>query len=385
MNRFICVFACLFTVIFGVDDGLDLKESTIPVVDLQKYFDPETRDQFIEDVRNGFHNVGFIGVKNTKVNQVILDDVYSALVRFFAFSVEEKMKISAELFDGQRGYTRFAGEVAKGVKVGDVKEYITVGRDMSDEDLVKYDVYKNQWPDFMDFKTPAMNFYNHIEGYAVLFQEIFSLALHQEKDFLKEKCENGDSSFRMIYYPNKESEEGAIWAKAHTDINCFTILPRSTAAGLEVMNANGEWVPVFVKEDAFIINVGDFLEAYSNGYFKSSKHRVIKPKGCDRKRYSCVLFVHPRSESIIEPLDVWVEKTGGKPKFIKATRWELFMERMADNRQATDEMLKELGQSDVMERLMTVDRASKDAMEALVEAGYASEAVKDKLNELNKK
>ena len=100
----------------------------------------------------------------------------------------------------------------------------------------------------------------------MLIQEIFSVALGEEKDFLQKICTDGDSSCRMIHYPlNKTKiaiEKRPVWAKAHTDITLFTVLPKATAEGLEVCDENGNWIPVFVKEDAFIINAGDFLEIF---------------------------------------------------------------------------------------------------------------------------
>ncbi|MCH9620965.1 MAG: hypothetical protein S4CHLAM20_03760 [Chlamydiia bacterium] len=382
MFRKLSVFVCLVAMVFASDDGLDLKESTIPVVDLQDYFNPDTKEKFIEDVRAAFHKVGFLGVKNTKVNQEIIDKLYAKIVEFFAFDVEDKMKVSAALSDGQRGFTHFGSEFAQGSNIPEPKEYYMMGRDLCDEDHIKYNIYKNSWPEFMDFKKPAQTFYNHLEEYSVLFQEIFSLALNQDKAFLNKICSNGDTSCRMIHYPNIASKEGVFWAGAHTDVNLFTILPKATAAGLEVKDENGKWIPVFVKEDAFIINAGDFLEIISNGYFKSSLHRVKKPENMDQDRYSCVFFVHPRSEANLFPLNEWIEKTGGRKNYIKATRWEMLMERLVENGQATDGMLKELGESGVMERLMKVDRASVDAMKALRKAGYASDKVLEKLEEL---
>ena len=356
-----------------------MNESTIPVVDHRDYYREGTKEAFIQEVRDALHSVGFFGVKHTGVDQKIINDLYTSLVTFFAFGQETKMEVSAALTLGQRGYVGFGGESAKGNGLGDVKEYYMIGRDLSDELLKEHQLFKNQWPQFMAFEAPATAFYKHLEGYSSLLQEIFSLALYQERDFLSNIWENGDTSCRMIHYPNRDSEEGAVWAGAHTDINLCTILPRPTKEGLEVKDSDGNWIPVFVKEDAFIINAGDFLEIFSNGYFRSSVHRVRKPKTMDSDRYSCVYFVHPRSKAHLYPLQEFVEMTGGEEKYIKATRWEMLMERLADNNQASDEMLKELSESKLLERLMKVGRASKEAMQAVSDAGYASTEIEKEL------
>ena len=120
---------------------------------------------------------------------------------------------------------------------------------------------------------------------------------------------------------------------------------------------------------------------FTNGYFTSALHKVKQPDNLTTDRYSSVLFVHPRSEVIVYPLLNWIERTGGVAKYIEATRWELLIERLADLGIASDAMLKDLSDRKVMERLMTVGRASKDAMQALLDAGYASDEVIAKLNE----
>jgi len=369
--RLLVLCLSLFGMIFS-NDGLDGKDSTIPVLDLQKYYNEETKEEFLEEVRDALHKVGFFGVKNSGVNQEIIDNVYSTLTKFYAFDVETKMKVSAEFCNAQRGYVKVGSEAAKGSSSGDLKEHYMIGRDVSKEEHEKYHLLMNQWPDFIDLETPAMNFYNHLEEYSELFQEIFSLALYQEKDFFYNICKFGDTSCRMIHYPNTEAEPGQVWSGAHTDITLFTILPRSTARGLEVMDDKGIWHPVFVKEDAMIINCGDFLEAFSNGYFRSSMHRVKRPDDMDKDRYSSVHFVHPRSEAVVYPLPAWIEKTGGERKYAHATRWELLMERLADLGTCTPQMLEELATCGVMDRLKEVGRASPDALKRLEEAGLVS-------------
>ncbi len=255
-----------------------------------------------------------------------------------------------------------------------------VGRELTTEQAKDLQMPINVWPCSMDFKKPAISFFSELEVYSELLQEVFSLALYQEKDFLKKLHKGGDTSCRMIHYPTmKDRKEGEIWAEAHTDIDTFTILPKATCEGLEVMDDKGNWIPVFVQGDAMIVNVGDFLEIFSNGYFRSSMHRVKSPKHMKKDRYSCVHFVHPRHDVLLYPLSKFMELSGGKQKYAVATRNEMLFERLADLGFANDFMLQFLAERKVMERLMEFDRASPEAMEAIYKAGYASDKIKEKL------
>ena len=88
-----------------------------------------------------------------------------------------------------------------------------------------------------------------------------------------------------------------------------------------------------------------------------------------------VFFVHSRRNDPFGPLPQCIERTGGVQKFAEATRWDLLTERIADLGLASDAMLKELADSGFMERQIAVGRGSPDAMRALKDAGYATDAV----------
>jgi isopenicillin N synthase-like dioxygenase len=51
---------------------------------------------------------------------------------------------------------------------------------------------------------------------------------------------------------------------------------------------------------AFVCNVGDLCERWTNGVFKSTVHRVVTAGACER--YSCAFFWEPNFETAVEPL-----------------------------------------------------------------------------------
>lgn len=173
---------------------------------------------------------------------------------------------------------------------------------------------------------------------------------------------------RALHYPANPPEE-AIWAGAHTDINFFTILPRSTESGLQLLNQKGEWVDVIVPDGAFIINCGDMMQNLTNGYFRSSFHRVVDTtKGAER--FSIVFFVHPRSDDRLDPLPELIEKTGGIRRYANLCRMELFAERVIDLGLASEEMMEFFVESGAIEKLKEVGRFSAKAESALINAGF---------------
>jgi isopenicillin N synthase-like dioxygenase len=106
---------------------------------------------------------------------------------------------------------------------------------------------------------------------------------------------------RAIHYPplSGKEEEGAVRAAAHEDINLITLLPAATAPGLQVKDIQGVWHDVPCDPGTIVINSGDMLKEASGGYYPSTTHQVMNPRGeaARKPRYSMPLFLHPRPEA----------------------------------------------------------------------------------------
>jgi isopenicillin N synthase-like dioxygenase len=108
---------------------------------------------------------------------------------------------------------------------------------------------------------------------------------------------------RILHYPPLDGSEepDAIRAAAHEDINLLTILPAANEPGLQVKAMDGSWLDVPCDFGNLIVNIGDMLQEASGGYFPSTTHRVINPKGADqtKSRISLPLFLHPNPEVVL--------------------------------------------------------------------------------------
>ncbi len=365
--------------------GLSATEVTIPSFDMRDFSDLDKKGALVEGVRNALHEYGFFALTNTGLDVDLIHRTFSTADQFFKLPVELKSKIDGKSTNYQRGYIPMFKESAKGVKVGDYKEFLHIGRERDPEHAERVHSWPNLWPDFFDLKSDVAQYRKALDDNTQEVCHILALALGEEETFFDEGMVDSESLLRIIRYPAPANElnRGTIWAAAHTDIDLFAILPQATADGLEVQLGDGTWLPVRAEADSMIINAGDFLEIFSNGYFKSAVHRVKSPEGnVEGERLSMVYFAHPRSEVVLSPRPQWVEEAGGVQKYAEATRWEMLMERLADLGLATDEMLKELADCKLMERLMKYGRESEKALRSLKEHGYASEVVLERLNQL---
>ncbi|MBI3230734.1 MAG: isopenicillin N synthase family oxygenase [Burkholderiales bacterium] len=350
-------------------------DPTIPVLDMQDCFDPQRHAEFIQKLRTALQEVGFFAVINTQVDQNVLDTAYQTSKAYFNLAHEAKMLSFNPHFNCQRGYV--PGESAKGVSFGDFKEFYHVGRETG---AAKNNYYPNVWPAEIALKDPMCALFDALEAYKIPLEQAMAEAIGQPLDFFTEMTQEGDCLLRALHYPENPPED-RLWAAAHTDIDLFTILPRATAEGLQLLNKQGEWIDVRVPENAFIVNGGDMLENITNGEFRSGPHRVVATQG-NASRYSIVLFIHPRAEDRLDPLPQCIERTGGIRRFANATRWELLTERLADLGLASDEMLSYLSRCGLIERLLEVGRASPKALKRIRDRGFATPAILEALEKI---
>jgi isopenicillin N synthase-like dioxygenase len=108
---------------------------------------------------------------------------------------------------------------------------------------------------------------------------------------------------RLLHYPplSPEVPAGSIRAAAHEDVNLLTLLPAATASGLEIQDLQGNWYAVPSNAGDIVVNVGDMLQLASQGYYRSTTHRVVNPTGtaAAQSRYSMPLFLHPHPEVLL--------------------------------------------------------------------------------------
>lgn len=119
-----------------------------------------------------------------------------------------------------------------------------------------------------------------------------------------EYCKDPIASIRLLHYPpHPDSDDSSlVGAGAHTDYGAITLLLQDGHSGLQVLNQHtGEWIGVPPQQHAYVVNIGDMLDAWTSGAYKSNVHRVINTSGTDR--YSIPFFWDGNSDCVIKPLD----------------------------------------------------------------------------------
>jgi len=309
----------------------------IPVVDLSKFTKGSAaeRTEFVRELGAAFEDTGFVGVVNHGVPKELVDGFYAAAKAFFALPTDVKKRYEIAGLAGQRGYTSFGKEQAKGADVPDLKEFFQIGQTVTDGDSIK-----EQYPDNVvvteeaDFTRLGDELYQSFEKAGSALLQAIAIHLGLAEDYFEDKIHNGNSILRAIHYPPITREPAsAVRAEQHEDINLITLLVGASAGGLQLLNMQNEWLPIVPGEGEIVVNVGDMLQRLTNNHLKSTTHRVVNPprEQWHLPRLSIPFFLHPRTEMDLTCLESCVtEETPLQYKPITAGEY-------------LDERLREIG------------------------------------------
>ena len=309
--------------------------STIPSVDLRDYTsgDPERKEKFIKEIGSAFENIGFVALSGHFLSDDLVKDLYDEVKKFFNLSQEIKDSYEIEGIGGQRGYTSFGKEHAKGRKEGDLKEFWHFGQFVEDDPVLEAEYPENVTvKELAEFNEVGKETYKMLEKTAKYVLRALAIHLDLPETYFDEYIKNGNSILRPIHYPPIMNEpKNAVRAAAHGDINLITLLMGAHGRGLQVQNHKGEWVDAIATTDQLMINVGDMLSRLSNEKLKSTVHRVVNPPRelWSTSRYSIPFFMHPISSMPLDCLENCIDEEHPK-RFEDITAGEFLNERLID-------------------------------------------------------
>jgi isopenicillin N synthase-like dioxygenase len=281
----------------------------IPLVDLSLYTNgtEAQKVQFSQELGKAFEDVGFVAVKNHGIDQQLIDNVYATVKSFFELPHDTKKKYEIAGLAGQRGYTSFGKEHAKGSDAPDLKEFFQYGQTVPKGESAPESYPDNvQVSEIADFNELFLNTYRAFEKSGAALLSAIASYLELGNNYFSEHIHLGNSILRAIHYPPITVEpKSAIRAEQHEDINLITLLVGASAEGLEILSKKNEWLPIQAGEGQIVVNVGDMLQRLTNDRLKSTTHRVVNPprEKWNTSRFSLPFFLHPKSQMSLACLD----------------------------------------------------------------------------------
>uniref|UniRef100_A0A7C9D504 Aminocyclopropanecarboxylate oxidase n=3 Tax=Opuntia streptacantha TaxID=393608 RepID=A0A7C9D504_OPUST len=267
---------------------------------------------------------GFFYVINHGISQEFMDEVFAQSKKFFDLPLSEKMKLLRN--EKHRGYTPILDELLDPEHQvhGDYKEGYYIGVEVPEDDPEADKPFygPNVWPasDILPGWRGTMEKY-HTDALEVAraVARIIALALDLDANFFDKPEMLGTpiALLRLLHYEGHVSDlsKGIYGAGAHSDYGLITLLATDDVVGLQICKDKDakpqKWEYVPPVKGAFIVNLGDMLERWSNGVFKSTLHRVI---GNGQDRYSIAFFVEPSCDCLVECLPT-CQSEANPPKF----------------------------------------------------------------------
>lgn len=293
---------------------------TVPIVDLSGCAtDVDRRREVAATIDQTFRETGFMVIVGHGVDCELTSRMYAVTAEFFLQADAEKLRYLSPVGSStRRGFSRnnYSAASRDDATPPDLCEFFTMNR-LGEPGLAtramlgdRYDELgvPNIWP-----RTPArfqamwLDYFAAMERLALLLMQLFALGLDLDEHYFDRYVDNDYTYMIGNFYPPQLTPPapGQLRRGAHTDWGTLTILSQDASpTGLEVVNRQGEWVPVAPIDASFVVNIGDLMAAWTNDRWASTLHRVVNPPAEQAASYriSIPFFHQPNIDALIECL-----------------------------------------------------------------------------------
>ncbi|WP_033920238.1 isopenicillin N synthase family dioxygenase [Sphingomonas sp. 37zxx] len=282
---------------------LDTPLDAIQVVSLaDQATDPEA---FAQSFGGSFQRYGFAIVRDHGIDEALIERCWTATRELFARDEAAKRRGHIPGGGGARGYTPFGIEIAKDASENDLKEFWHIGRDLPAGHRFAAMMGANVWPEApAGFRETFLELFAAFDAAGEKLLSAIARYLDLTPEWFVPAVADGNSVLRLLHYPPVSADAPGVRAGAHEDINLITLLLGAEEAGLELLDRDGNWLPVKPPAGAMVVNVGDMLQRLTNHVLPSTTHRVVNPPPERRghSRYSMPFFLHPAPDFLIQTL-----------------------------------------------------------------------------------
>ncbi|KAK7396616.1 hypothetical protein VNO78_17744 [Psophocarpus tetragonolobus] len=250
------------------DPNVAKQSLELPIIDFAELLGPN-RAQVLQSLANACEQYGFFQL----VNHCISDDVVKSMIdvggRFFDLPFEERAKYMT---------SDMGAPVRCGTSFSQTKDTVLCWRDFLKLLCHPLQDFLPHWPTSpLDFRKVLAKYAEETKDLFLVIMEgmVESLGVMEEKeDNIVKEFENGSQMMVINMYPACPEPELTLGMPPHSDYGFLTLLLQDEVKGLQIQYQD-KWVTVEPIPNALVINVGDHLEIFSNGKYKSVLHRVM--------------------------------------------------------------------------------------------------------------
>ncbi|KAJ6443310.1 isopenicillin N synthetase [Purpureocillium lavendulum] len=291
----------------------------IPTVDISPFVtnaSEEAKRDVVAAIRHACTTYGFFYLVGHGVTLEEQNKALECAKLFFTLPLEEKLEVSLKnsLGKSHRGYEAPGIQTHQAGLLPDTKEAFIIGAEVPADhpDAGTFSTGPNLWPKSLPrdkFRDPIMEYQGKMLALVKTLLKILALGLPEEwscpPDVFDDLAKNDPSMpMRLLHYaPQPVRNDSQFGVGDHTDFGCIALLLQEPAReGLQVWYPPTEsWIPVPVKENSYVCNIGDMLQKYSGGYYRSARHRVVN--STEAHRYSVPFFLNGQLKLKCKALD----------------------------------------------------------------------------------
>lgn len=272
----------------------------IPILDISPS-NPDAASSLLSAFRT--HGFAYISAASSTIPPETTASLFSLSATFFSSPLATKSQYP---ITNNHGYSGLRNEALDPSRGSDVKESFNLGDGLATQDLSGV---------LAERRDELVAFQNDCKRLCGRILAVLESALGVAEGWFRDRHEGTGrtgSVLRLLRYPPLEREGDAegedVRAGAHSDYGSVTLLFQQVGQpGLQVRGADGNWEDVEVDpagkgEVPVLVNIGDLLSYWTGGLLRSTKHRVVFPKGTAKDRYSIAYFCHPLDEVELEPV-----------------------------------------------------------------------------------
>lgn len=284
----------------------------LPLIDVSSLKRGEFGDYKIvaDQIGEAAREFGFFRISGHGIDPSLIEATYQCAKQFFSQSEDVKRQYYIGRSPNHRGYVPFSEKGDYPDEKDRNYEAFDLGLDLpkNDPDFLNGNLLlgPNIWPDLKGFKETVGQYYQAVSAIGRQVCTALELHLGLTPGTMTNEMSKPISQLRLLHYVRSHttSDKTSVNMGAHTDYECLTLL-HTRNEGLQVMSQDDKWIDVPVDHAVFVVNVGDMLEAWSNGILRSTPHRVVNQSA---ERYSLPYFVAANYDTLIKPFPNLVDQ-----------------------------------------------------------------------------
>ncbi|XDG09220.1 hypothetical protein ABKA04_008835 [Annulohypoxylon sp. FPYF3050] len=283
----------------------ELDWADLVTLDLSQFDEPGGKQRLATQLFDAIQKIGFFYIINFGLTQEQVDRQFAIGKEVFQLPTEEKLKYRADLENG--GYNGYKPLGLRQVKPGvyDNTEIYNIPKFIPAFERPHPEVINENRDEIEAF---ARHINDNIVGKLLV---LFAIILELPEDYFLQTHryeEKSDCHLRYMKYHHRTEEQNKIldnvWVKGHTDFGSLTLLFRQPVSALQVRTPEGQWKWVKPYPQSITVNLADSLEFLTNGFLKSSIHRVVAPPPDQAyiDRLGVLYFVRPEDSLELRPV-----------------------------------------------------------------------------------